>query len=187
MRGFFTRFCAPRACALRIAVVMAQNHSVQRLANVPVVSYAEPRDPNAIYTFLGLASLPRLRPGNPLRLLPREMVLKIARFVHGYRAGWEGVNGRSGELAAVVDVSWTFFPDCGGARAYENPTTGEVQYYPRCVVSCASLKAPPSMLAEAEHPMTAAEHLARGPDRPLSLDDDVEGQARDFLQTHELD
>ena len=43
------------------------------------------------------------------------------------------------------------------------------------------------MLAEAEHPMTAAEHLTRGPDRPLSLDDDVEGQARDFLQTHELD
>ena len=86
-----------------------------------------------------------------------------------------------------VRIGVDFFPDCGGARAYENPTTGEVQYYPRCVVSCASLKAPPSMLAEAEHPMTAAEHLARGPDRPLSLDDDVEGQARDFLQTHELD
>ena len=76
--------------------------SIHSLADVPVLRYADPRDPNAIYTFLGLATLPRLRPGNPLRLLPREMVLKIARFAHGYRAGWEGV-GRSGQLADAVD------------------------------------------------------------------------------------
>ena len=83
----------------------SEEDSIHSLADVPVLRYADPRDPNAIYTFLGLATLPRLRPGNPLRLLPREMVLKIARFAqHGYRAGWEGV-GRSGQLADGVDVS----------------------------------------------------------------------------------
>ena len=83
----------------------SEEDSIHRLADVPILRYADPRDPNAIYTFLGLATLPRLRPGTPLRLLPREMVLKIARFAqHGYRAGWEGV-GRSGQLADAVDVS----------------------------------------------------------------------------------
>ena len=56
----------------------------------------------AIYTFLGLATLPRFRIApprwasyqrdatNPLRLLPREIVLHIARFAYraGYRAHW---------------------------------------------------------------------------------------------------
>jgi hypothetical protein len=82
----------------------SEEESIHSLADVPVLRYADPRDPIAIYTFLGLATLPRLRPGNPLRLLPREMVLKIARFAHGYRAGWEGV-GRAGQLADAVDVS----------------------------------------------------------------------------------
>jgi len=164
---------------------MAQNYSVQRLANVPVVSYAEPRDPNAIYTFLGLASLPRLRPGNPLRLLPREMVLKIARFAHGYRAGWEGVNGRSGELATVVDVSDHYdvtlkMPPMRSGVHYVEIELGIAWYGTRLFFESPDNSRPDFL-------MTAAEHLARGPDRPLSLDDDVEGQARDFLQTHELD
>ena len=58
----------------------------------------------AVYTFLGLASLPRFRgrardgprtrgarrAANPLRLLPREIVRHIARFAYraGYRAYW---------------------------------------------------------------------------------------------------
>ena len=32
----------------------------------------------------------------------------------------------------------------------------------RCIVSCATPPTPPSMLAAASHPMTAAEHLAAG-------------------------
>ena len=83
----------------------SEEDSIHSLADVPVLRYADPRDPNAIYTFLGLASLPRLRPGNPLRLLPREICLKIARLAHGgYCAGWAGV-GRSRRLAVTVDVT----------------------------------------------------------------------------------
>ena len=59
----------------------------------------------AIYTFLGIATLPRVRgrADGPreranllrgLRLLPREIVIQIARFAYhaGYRAHWVRVN-----------------------------------------------------------------------------------------------
>ena len=310
----------------------SEENSIHSLADVPVLRYADPRDPNAIYTFLGLATLPRLRPGNPLRLLPREMVLKIARFARdGYRAGWEGV-GRAGQLADAVDVSnfsdvshslalkmppmrsgvhyveidlriawfgtriffesaddsrpesfgleltyweddhdgdeelesdkavdlfyvagrpgarrvdmqrirafndcWTwcdspvtfgclvdmvldcvtfringvdgpcvrfpgfpwrsgvrmgvdYLPDYGGNEKNNDPITGEAQYYPRCVVSCATPPTTPCwMLVESEHPRTAAEHLARvGPDRPLCQLADLEGRVHDFLTIHDM-
>ena len=91
---------------------------IHSLADVPVLSYAESGGLKSIYTFLGLASVPRLRPVNPLRLLPREIVVKIARLAHGYRAGWAGV-GSSGELAASVDVS--DFPDITDALALKMP------------------------------------------------------------------
>ena len=73
----------------------------------------------AIYTFLGLATLPRFRgradgprtrgarrAANPLRLLPREMVLHIARFAYraGYRAHWVEYDNDE-ETAVAIDVT----------------------------------------------------------------------------------
>ena len=291
---------------------------IHSLADVPVLSYAESGGLKSIYTFLGLASVPRLRPGNPLRLLPREIVVKIARLAHGYRAGWAGV-GSSGELAASVDVSdypditdslalkmhpirsgvqyveitltiawfgtriffespddsrpelfgveltcwedapaeeeeeqdtdkavdvfyvggrpgarqvdmqrlrdfadnWTWchdpvifgclvdtvqgcvtfglngvtgpcvrFPDFpwqSGVRIGLDylPDCGGDSSYPRCIASCATPPTPPRMLVEANHPMTAAGHLARvGPNRPLSQISDMSVRLHDFFTIH---
>ena len=73
----------------------------------------------AIYTFLGLATLPHFRgradgprtrgarrAANPLRLLPREMVLHIARFAYraGYRAHWVEYDNDE-ETAVAIDVT----------------------------------------------------------------------------------
>ena len=73
----------------------------------------------AIYTFLGLATLPHFRgradgprtrgarrASNPLRLLPREMVLHIARFAYraGYRAHWVEYDNDE-ETAVAIDVT----------------------------------------------------------------------------------
>ena len=74
----------------------------------------------AVYTFLGLATLPRVRgcardgprtrgaprAANPLRLLPRELVLHIARFAYraGYHAHWVEFSTVD-EVAVEVDVS----------------------------------------------------------------------------------
>ena len=73
----------------------------------------------AIYTFLGLATLPRFRgcardgprtrgarrAANPLRLLPREIVLHIARFAYraGYHAHWVDY-GNDEEAAVAIDA-----------------------------------------------------------------------------------
>ena len=78
---------------------------------------------SAIYTFLGVATLPRFRgrardgprtrgarrAANPLRLLPREMVLHIARFAYraGYHAHWVQF-GNDDDVAVEVDVSGTY-------------------------------------------------------------------------------
>lgn len=62
--------------------------------NIPeptVLSTVEAHTTPGIYTFLGLATLPRMRtPANNLRILPREMIQRIARFAHreGYLACW---------------------------------------------------------------------------------------------------
>ena len=49
-----------------------------------------PEPPATIYTFMGLATIPRLRGGSSLRLLPREMLLKVASFAYssGFCAAW---------------------------------------------------------------------------------------------------
>ena len=84
----------------------------------PTVARYEPRGLSkpAIYTFLGLASLPRFRgrsvdgprAANPLRLLPREMVLHIARFAYraGYHAHWVQFCNDE-EIAVALDVTDT--------------------------------------------------------------------------------
>ena len=53
------------------------------LTHNDVTTMAEVHKTPGIYTFLGLATLPRLRsPSNNLRHLPREIIQRIARFAH---------------------------------------------------------------------------------------------------------
>ena len=49
-----------------------------------------PEPPATVYTFMGLATIPRLRGGSSLRLLPREMLLKVASFAYSsaFCAAW---------------------------------------------------------------------------------------------------
>ena len=49
-----------------------------------------PEPAATIYTFMGLATIPRLRGGSSLRLLPREMLLKVASFAYSsaFCAAW---------------------------------------------------------------------------------------------------
>lgn len=81
------------------------------LASLPPVAPAKPpQDTSAIYTFLGLATLPRLSKGNPrLHELPRELVTHIARFAHRpeYRYCWLGTGntGQKNSEARSVDVT----------------------------------------------------------------------------------
>jgi hypothetical protein len=81
-----------------------------------------------------------------------------------------------------------YLPDYGGNERTRNHATGEVEYYPRCVVACATPPTTPwRMLVESDHPRTAAEHLARvGPDRFLCEVPDLEGRVHDFLTIHDL-
>ena len=115
---------------------------------------SEPRglSKSAIYTFLGVATLPRFhgrardgprtrgarRAANPLRLLPREIVIHIARFAYhaGYRAHWVRVNdclsddqpvqlSNDEEVAVALAITDPDLSD--GApdwRAYLSPATG---------------------------------------------------------------
>ena len=51
-----------------------------------VLAWERPHTTPGIYTFLGLATLPRFQTrANPLRVLPREMVDRIARFAHAHQ------------------------------------------------------------------------------------------------------
>ena len=71
--------------------------------DLPIVRFAEKPYPASIYTFLGLATLPRLlRRHNPLRRLPREIVLRIARLAHVPQ--WYATLGDE-EVAAAVDAT----------------------------------------------------------------------------------
>ena len=48
-----------------------------------VLAWERPHTTPGIHTFLGLATLPRFQTrANPLRVLPREMIDRIARFAH---------------------------------------------------------------------------------------------------------
>ena len=80
--------------------------------SIPVTRWVDPPMPSeAIYAFLGIATLPRLRPGNPLRHLPREMVLRVAQFAYSpaYRASWShpwiDTADADGREAVEVDVT----------------------------------------------------------------------------------
>ena len=56
-----------------------------------VLAWERPHTTPGIHAFLGLATLPRFQTrANPLRVLPREMVDRIARFAHRdtYLASW---------------------------------------------------------------------------------------------------
>ena len=69
-----------------VKLIMANNYP-----DATALSTVEARTTPGIYTFLGLATLPRMRtPANNLRILPREMIQRIARFAHrvGYLACW---------------------------------------------------------------------------------------------------
>ena len=60
-------------------------------ASMQVLEWEPVPEPAAtIYTFMGLATIPRLRGGSSLRLLPREMLLKVASFAYSsaFRAAW---------------------------------------------------------------------------------------------------
>ncbi|CAH0364436.1 unnamed protein product [Pelagomonas calceolata] len=78
--------------------------------SIPVTRWVDPPMPSeAIYAFLGIATLPRLLPGNPLRHLPREMVLRVAQFAYSpaYRASWSHPwidTDADGREAVEVDV-----------------------------------------------------------------------------------
>ena len=63
-----------------------------------------------VYTFLGLATLPRFQTkANPLRLLPREIIDRIARLAHrdAYLAGWDTPfdTGPGGILSTSIDIT----------------------------------------------------------------------------------
>ena len=60
-------------------------------ASMQVLEWEPVPEPAAtIYTFMGLATIPRLRGGSSLRLLPREMLLKVASFAYSsaFCAAW---------------------------------------------------------------------------------------------------
>ena len=60
-------------------------------ASMQVLEWEPVPEPAAtVYTFMGLATIPRLRGGSSLRLLPREMLLKVASFAYssGFCAAW---------------------------------------------------------------------------------------------------
>ena len=99
---------------------------------------AEVHKTPGIYTFLGLATLPRLRsPSNNLRHLPREIIQRIARFAHR-------------------EHYFACFPLLGGAFADDDDS------YPDVVVSCATRPVPPSLLVAANQPKYASEYYAAG-------------------------
>ena len=95
----------------------------------------------AIYTFLGLATLPRFRgradgprtrgarrAANLLRLLPREMVLHIARFAYraGYHAHWVDY-GNDEEAAVAIDVT-----NCTNVTRLPSMDSGKTYYVEVC-------------------------------------------------------
>ena len=94
--------------------------NAEMLAALPHKKEADPpQDTSAVYTFLGLATLPRLSKANPrLHEIPRELVTHIAEFAHRpeYRCYWLGTANSPGGPACKVDV--TTGRGCGGRRAF---------------------------------------------------------------------
>ena len=83
--------------------------NAEMLAALPHKKEADPpQDTSAVYTFLGLATLPRLSKANPrLHEIPRELVTHIAEFAHRpeYRCYWLGTANSPGGPACKVDVT----------------------------------------------------------------------------------
>ncbi len=102
--------------------------------NLPIVRLAEKPYPASIYTFLGLATLPRLlRRHNPLRRLPREIVLRIARLAH--EPPFYATLGDEG-VAAAVDVT-DFTDDDGGEIVLKTRSMRTGVHYVEVTVGCA--------------------------------------------------
>ena len=68
------------------------------------LSWERPHTTPGIYTFLGLATLPRFQ--TKARLLPREMIERIARFAHRdtYLAAWD-TDARRRNSPDVIDIT----------------------------------------------------------------------------------
>ncbi len=83
--------------------------NAEMLAALPHKKEADPpQDTSAVYTFLGLATLPRLSKANPrLHEIPRELVTHIAEFAHRpeYRCYWLGTANSTRGAASKVDVT----------------------------------------------------------------------------------
>ena len=83
--------------------------NAEMLAALPHKKEADPpQDTSGIYTFLGLATVPRLGKANPrLHEIPRELVTHIAEFAHRpeYRCYWLGTANSTGGPACKVDVT----------------------------------------------------------------------------------
>ena len=83
-------------------------------ASMQVLEWQPVPEPAAtIYTFMGLATIPRLRGGSSLRLLPREMLLKVASFAY-----------RSAFCAAWSDHSLQKFSSEHGLLTYDQGQEG---------------------------------------------------------------
>lgn len=83
--------------------------NAEMLAALPHKKEADPpQDTSGIYTFLGLATVPRLGKANPrLHEIPRELVTHIAEFAHRpeYRCYWLGTANSTEGPACKVDVT----------------------------------------------------------------------------------
>ena len=75
---------------------------------MPVLSREHLHTTPGIYSFLGLATLPRFQTNkvNPLRLLPREIIDRIARLAHRdtYLAAWDTPR-HGGILPTSIDIT----------------------------------------------------------------------------------
>ena len=88
-------------------------HILTRCTEPSILAWERPHTTPGIYTFLGLATLPRFQTrANSLRVLPREIVDRIARFSHrdAYLASWstgETPTTRPTELdiSALIEAS----------------------------------------------------------------------------------
>ena len=114
----------------------------------------------AVYTFLGLASLPRFRgrardgprtrsarrAANPLRLLPREIVQHIARFAYraGYRAYWVEFHNHGRlvqlsndeEVAVAIDLTERDPSEGADCKAFLSPMVLGKTYYVEVSLTC---------------------------------------------------
>ena len=140
----------------------ASLHQLIDFAMPPTVVRYEPKGMSkpAIYTFLGLASLPRFlgRGGGADGSCKEPVTMSVlVDLVQG--CATFGLNGLAGPCVRFpagdtwrsgVQVVAQGFP-------LISPMDGD-----RCIVLCSTPPTPPSMLAAASHPRTVAEHLAAG-------------------------